>query len=103
MNFLGNKEEKMSLVIPDRFSGKEVIVKSHGFGSDAISIGNSHFTMERFLYIVYYVLTNTDLEENDSRLAFLENIKKAEIIDGWNKEINPKSNSKKIELPIKIF
>ncbi len=87
----------MSLEVKDRFSQKGIYVKSGSLSDgDYITIGNNTFTMKDFLLIIYYVLTNTDLRENDPRLEFSEQLKLLKIIDGYNKETNP--NSKRLEI-----
>ena len=40
--------------------------------------------MEDFCALVEYVLTNTDLNENDPRLALIENIKNLRPVPGYN-------------------
>ena len=39
---------------------------------------------EEFFRLVYYVLKNEDLRPDDERIIFLQTLKKAKIVPGWN-------------------
>ncbi len=45
---------------------------------------NLNIPMQVFLRMAEYLLTNTDLEKDDPRPAFLERCRGAELKDGWN-------------------
>ncbi len=49
-----------------------------------VFIGEYEVSMEDFSAMVLYVLTNTDLEENDPRIELVKNIKNLMITTGWN-------------------
>ena len=92
----------MSIDVKDKFTQKVVYVKSGSLSDgDYITIGDNTFTMKDFLFIVQYVLTNTDLRENDLRLKFSEAIRGIKVIEGWDKQIN--LNSKRLAIPKSIF
>ncbi|MCK4996749.1 hypothetical protein KAS08_00450 [Candidatus Pacearchaeota archaeon] len=53
--------------------------------SKLIFIGDYEITMKDFVELMNYVLTNTDLRSDDPRIKFINNVKKAKIVPGWNK------------------
>jgi len=63
-------------------------IKTHGniLPEDIVYLGNYDISIEDFLVCAYYVLTNTELYENDPREKFVRCIKKMHIVEGWNKE-----------------
>ena len=73
--------------------------KSHGHApiidglSGRIRIGDYELTMEDFLMLVHYVMTNTDLVPNDPRLSALEMLKEAKVVPGWNRHGLPGGDS----------
>lgn len=75
----------MSLILDG--SNPIISAQSCSFGNlkGVVVIGEYEIPMEDFGRLVYYVFTNTDLEENDPRLNLLGRIKLLEITDGWNK------------------
>jgi hypothetical protein len=53
-------------------------------GARADTIGMS---MEEFLHLVHYALTNVDLQgDHDPRLTFVQRIRESRIEKGWNTE-----------------
>ena len=62
-------------------------VKTHDVGSlrGLVRIGGNWVNYEQFFAMVEYVLDNTDLAPNDLRLEFLERIKTARKVAGFNK------------------
>ena len=72
-----------------------LVARSLSFGNlkGIVTIGEYKIPMKDFVELIYYVLTNTDLEEDDPRLNLLERIKLLEKTDGWNK------GRKKLSLP----
>jgi hypothetical protein len=74
-------------------SQPKVTLRSH-FLINAIYFGEYTIPMKDFVLAVEYVLTNSDLYENDPRLELIETIKKSSIVDGWNKTREP--NCKRI-------
>jgi hypothetical protein len=66
---------------------------------DKVRIGDNYVTFEEFFALVEYVLENTDLYDNDPRLNFMEKIKRATIVDGWESIYTKKPcTPKRIEL-----
>ena len=53
-----------------------------------VFLGDYEIHMDDFLQSALYVLTNTDLLEDDARLRFMEVVKKLEIVPGYNVERN---------------
>lgn len=82
----------MSLVLDgDPKTTPGVEVKTHGFpenlsGRVEIWSPNGRITIgySDFLAMTHYVLTNTDLQRDDPRLAFIEAIKNMKKVPGFN-------------------
>ena len=53
---------------------------------------------EEFFRLVYYVLKNEDLRPDDERIIFLQTLKKAKIVPGWNLGA-PGRSSRRIKVP----
>jgi hypothetical protein len=53
-------------------------------GEHRVYLGDYEIPIEDFLILTKYVLINTDLHPNDPRLEFLEEIKKLEVVKGFN-------------------
>lgn len=49
-----------------------------------IMLGDYEISMEDFLIVAEYVLTNTDLVPDDQRLQFVECVKSMKEVDGYN-------------------
>jgi hypothetical protein len=49
-----------------------------------VIIGDYELSIEDFGAMVKYVLTNTDLVENDYRLELLRILQQMQVVDGWN-------------------
>lgn len=60
-------------------------IKSHEF---VIFFGKYEISMETFVTIAKYLMTNTDLVKNDPRLGFVDWIKGLRKKRGWNSPIN---------------
>jgi len=77
----------MSLAFPNAIP-RDLEIKSHpnipGHENETVRIGEYHMSLSDFLVMAEYVLTNTDIVPNDPRVKFLERIKRAEPIPGWN-------------------
>lgn len=54
-------------------------------------------TMDDFMTACWYVLTNTDLQSNDPRLAFIEKVKKLAVSEGYNHDND--ADSKRLAIP----
>lgn len=53
---------------------------------------------EEFFRLVYYVLKNEDLGSDDPRIIFLQTLKRAKIVPGWNADHAGK-RSRRIRIP----
>lgn len=53
---------------------------------------------EEFFKLVYYVLKNEDLKSDDPRIIFLQTLKRARIVPGWNAD-NVGKRSRRIQIP----
>lgn len=60
-------------------------VKTFGYPKMVIFVGGYEISLEDFLIMAHYVLTNCDLAEDDQRLQFLESIRAMRKVDGYNK------------------
>lgn len=52
---------------------------------NTVFLGDYKISLEDFLVAAAYVLTNTDLEPNDSRLQFVQYVRSMRIIEGYNR------------------
>jgi len=61
-------------------------VKTFGFGSmgNTVHLGDYKISIEDFLVAAEYVLTNTDLDPNDSRLQFVKCAQSMKEVEGYN-------------------
>ena len=60
-------------------------VKSEPVGDEPVIIGEERMTMEDFCTIAYYVMTNTDLMQDDPRMDLFRKIKRLHCIEGYNR------------------
>lgn len=60
-------------------------VKTRGFGKDIVFIGEYEVSIEDFFVLAHYVLTNTNLREDDPRLRFVESVKAMIVFEGFNR------------------
>lgn len=58
---------------------------------DIVLLGDYEIDAKDFLEAAFYVLTNTDLRRNDPRLKFVKEIKRLDVLGGYNKQYNNKS------------
>jgi len=58
-------------------------VKTWGAGN-TVFLGNYEISLVDFLFAAEYVLTNTDLEQNDPRLQFVKCIKAMKKTNGYS-------------------
>jgi hypothetical protein len=74
----------LSLDLGTKPAGLEV--KTFGFGpmGNTVYLGDYEISLEDFLIAAEYVLTNTDLELNDSRLQFVKCIQSMKEVEGYN-------------------
>ena len=56
-----------------------------------VAIGPVEMPIEEFCVTAMYVLANTDLEPDDPRLEFIEDVKRLAKIKGFNFQHNPKA------------
>lgn len=67
---------------------RDLEVKTHGGRPPVVHLTTTtaHLTIaiEDVLSAAWYVLTNTDLEPNDPRLAFIERVRKLRTVPGWS-------------------
>jgi hypothetical protein len=58
--------------------------------------------LDEFLDVVFYVLTNTDLEEGDPRLEFVGLVRRLQQCPGWNALLpgEAKRDTKRLALPV---
>ena len=77
----------MSLVLGRLDDSKAATLKTHD--SRTVHLwgpgGWIEIPIVEFLIGVEYVLTNTDLEQNDPRRLFVERIRASRIGEGWNR------------------
>ena len=60
-------------------------VKTVGLGEEeVVYLGNYEISMKDFLMAAYYVLTNTNLREDDPRRQFVECVRSMQEAEGWN-------------------
>ena len=52
--------------------------------NDFVQIGEYNLSLHDFLILAEYVLTNTDLAENDPRLPFIAKVSEFSIVKGWS-------------------
>lgn len=82
----------MSLALDgDPKTSRGILVKTHGYPESfrgVVEISGPGFSIEigfrDFVAMAHYVLTNTDLEVNDPRLAFVEAVKRMGVSVGFN-------------------
>jgi hypothetical protein len=75
----------MSLSLDLGTKPKGLEVKTYGIGNlEAVYLGDYEISMEDFLIMAEYVLTNSDLKPNDQRLQFIKCIKSMQEVEGWN-------------------
>ena len=76
----------------------------HSFGgenSKTVRLGEYEISIEDFLLMAAYVLSNTDLEPNDPRLQFVVHVKEMEIIKGYNEGRERLSSRAPVLIPVK--
>jgi len=80
----------MSLILEMGTKPEGLAVKTYGFGSmgNTVFLGDYEISIEDFLVIAEYVLTNTDLEPNDPRLQFVKCVQSMKQTDGYNPNRN---------------
>lgn len=60
-------------------------VKTVGLGEEeVVYLGNYEISLEDFLMAAYYVLTNTNLREDDPRRQFVDCVCSMQEAEGWN-------------------
>jgi len=58
-------------------------VKTVGVGIDTVFLGDYEISLKDFLFAAHYVLTNTNLEEGDPRLQFVESVRTMQVVKGY--------------------
>lgn len=80
---------------------KNLEVKTWGFGKDVVHFGDYEVSIEDFLIAAHYVLTNTNLTENDPRLQFIECVRSMQVVEGWpGLDENEEVKTKRLETEI---
>lgn len=76
----------MSLTLDLGTTPAGLSVKTFGFGQmgNTVYLGEYEISLEDFLIMSHYVLTNTDLESNDPRRQFVECVKEMQEVSGFN-------------------
>lgn len=72
----------MSITLDCGTEPKDLSIKT--FDGKTVFLGEYKISMVDFAICVFYVLTNTDLEENDPRLKLVEDVKNLQIKQGRN-------------------
>lgn len=52
-------------------------------GKDVVFLGDYEISIEDFLIAAHYVLTNSNLTENDPRLQFVECVRSMQMVKGY--------------------
>ena len=75
----------MSLILGLGTKPAGLEVKTFGFGpmGNTVHLGEYEISLEDFLLMTKYVLTNTDLEPNDPRLQFVKCIRSMKEVNGY--------------------
>ena len=60
----------------------EGTVAKTDFDGKFVDVGDIRITTDDFCLLAMYVMTNTDLQPNDSRLHFMNQLAKLNVIDG---------------------
>lgn len=76
----------MSLILGLGTKPPGLEVKTFGFGpmGNTVHLGDYEISLEDFLLMTKYVLTNTDLEPADPRLQFVKCIKSMKEVGGYS-------------------
>ncbi|HEY4515475.1 MAG TPA: hypothetical protein VJJ22_04985 [Candidatus Paceibacterota bacterium] len=80
-------------------------VKTLGYGGpgvgDVIIIGDYELSLLDFLVTAHYVLTNTDLEQDDPRRQFVRCVSAMNEVHGWGRNnIPPNPEAVRFESPV---
>lgn len=67
----------------NRGTEPEVIAKTDWYGK-SVEVGPITISTEDFCHLALYVLTNTDLTNDDPRLNFVKSLATLNIVDGHN-------------------
>lgn len=87
------KKRKKSAKTRERISIGDVLARPPGTDGRSFSM-----PYEEFFNLVYYVLKNEDLQSDDPRIIFLQTLKRAQIVPGWN-ALNVGKRSRRIQIP----
>ena len=72
----------MSLILEQNSKPAGLYLKT--WDAKRVTLGDYDLSIEDFGAMVEYVMTNTDLVENDHRLELLRTLQKLEVVPGWN-------------------
>ncbi len=76
-------------------------VKTFGLGEEEIVyFGNYEISLRDFLMAAYYVLTNTNLQEDDPRRQFVECVRSMQEVEGWNADELKRLSTNVLPIPI---
>jgi hypothetical protein len=78
-----NRRYAMSLLLESGTIPHGLSAKTYNDGLQVLLLGHYRISFDDFLATALYVLTNTNLEENDPRLKFIELVKKMKVVDGY--------------------
>ncbi|MEK7664306.1 MAG: hypothetical protein AAB340_02645 [Patescibacteria group bacterium] len=76
----------MSLILSMGTQPAGLKVQTFEFGSmgNTVHLGDYEISIEDFLVVAKYVLTNTDLDSNDPRLQFVKCVQSMKEVKGYN-------------------
>ncbi len=73
----------MSLILDRGTKPNGLCAKTIGVGDEVVFLGDYEITMEDFLVLAHYVLTNSNLKEDDPRLQFVESVRGMKVVKGY--------------------
>lgn len=73
----------MSLVLDRGTKPDGLQAKTFGVDDEVVFLGDYKITMEDFLVLAHYVLTNSNLTEDDPRLQFVESVRGMAVVKDY--------------------
>lgn len=94
---------ELSLSYPKGLSAKTQGVKLPVTGrgherKQLLMLGDYEIPMEDFCELALYVLTNTDLDKDDPRVALVDRVRAMKVVDGYNKIVGNDSHSVRLAM-----
>ena len=74
----------MTLILDGKGTSPAIMIKTNGIGDDIVFLEDCTISIDDFLDATIYVLTNTDPRDKDPRLEFIERVRDAKKIKGYN-------------------